>query len=167
MAQDPINMFILRECKQGRLGIQWLQSLARASVRSQDGGLGERAYGLARELDAVDEEIADTFVLDIMFFPLPKGWWWKMPLLYAGGFLWAAQEDHYEDRLISWAWALTILGFFASMVILYKLVRERRLQFEKGRRRPGLNQRRKELENELCLVRDALLEQASEEAGPP
>ena len=149
------------------MGIHWLQTLAGAGVRRADGELAERAYGLAQELDLTDEEIARTYVVDVWFFSLPKGWWFWLPCMYCGAFIWSAHEDSFEERVLTWGWFLIIFGVFASMVIGYKLVSEFRLKLEKIRTRPLLERRRKGLESDLMAVRDELVAKQSDVVGPP
>ena len=157
MPKAPIDMLMLRGIRPGRPGILWLQTLAGAGVRRADGELAERAYGLAHELDLTDEEIARTHVVDVLFFPLPKGWWFWLPCIYGAGFIWAAQRGSFEERVLTWGTTLIIFGIFAMMVIMYKLVRELRLKRDKLKVRPILQNRRNSLEADLIAVRDEIV----------
>jgi hypothetical protein len=167
MSKAPIDMLMLQGISRGRLGIYWLQTLAGAGVRREDSELSERAYSLARELDLTDEEISQTRVADILFFPLPKGWWFWLPCIYAAAFIWSAQGDSFEERVFTWGSFLVIFGVFAIMVIGYKLISEYRLKQEKEKLRPILKKRRKELEEDLVAVRDELVAAVSKIMDPP
>jgi len=167
MSKAPIDILMLRGIRSGRSGIYWLQVMAGAGLRRSESELYERAYGLAGELERTDEEIADTHVVDVLFFPLPKGWWFWFPCTYAAAFIWAAQRGQFTERVLAWGWSLTFFGVLALMVLLYKWVSEVRLKQEKLKARPLLENRRDELETDLLAIRDAIVAEQSKVMNPP
>ncbi len=135
-------------------GIQWLQGLASSGLRRNSCPEAADAYVLARRVHELDEAIQATYTLDQLYFPLPKGWWIWVPLLYGFGFLWALQQDSFEDRLLTWGWSIMLFGVVAAWVLFTKAYREHRVKQEKLRRRPILRAERIAVMSDLMELRD-------------
>jgi hypothetical protein len=155
---NPIDVQLLRELRDGHTGMHWLQSLACANVRRSAGGHSEHAYTLAAQIDSLDEQIQETYTLDRFFYALPEGWWIWVPLLYVGGFWYAAQRQVYEDRLIYWMWFLIIFGGLALTVLAKMVSKEWVIKHAKVNRRPRLKGERAALVVQLMETRDHLVE---------
>ncbi|MEC8192862.1 MAG: hypothetical protein VX127_09020 [Myxococcota bacterium] len=154
----------LNHLSSSSLGIQWLQGMARAGIRRTDGGEAARMYELAQELDELDDKIAETFVGEQLFFPLPNGWWIWVPLLYSGGFLWALRHRaeatdvnaYTEERMSIYMMFCVALAVISMVVLGIKFFRERDARLRKQRQRPTLVAARDGVRNELVRLRDAL-----------
>jgi hypothetical protein len=157
---NPIDVQLLRDLRDVHTGMHWLQNLARAQVRRSAGGPSEQVYTLAAQIDALDEKIRETYALDKFFYRLPEGWWIWVPLVYLGAFLYAAQRDSYEERLMYWMWSLMIFGGIALTFLARKVAKESGLRREKVRRRPRLKGERAALMVQLMETRDHLVENA-------
>ncbi len=161
----------LSHLNRGSLGIQWLQGLARAGVRRSTGAVAEQLYALAQQLHDIDEEIAQTFVGDQLFFPLPDGWWLWMPLVYSGGFLWALRYNseapdssaYIEERMSLFMMFCIALGVVSAVVLSVKFIRERDARVRKERLRPTLVDARDGLRNELLRLRETMVAHTSEQ----
>jgi len=160
---NPVNVQLLQELRDGQRGIVWLQGLAQSNVRRSDGALGEQAYELAGQIDRLDEEIQDTYVEDRFFFPLPRAWWFWVPALYLCGFLFAAQTEVYEDRLMRWMWSLVFWGAFGIYFLIQKKAMEESRKRQKSQQRPRLKGERAALMVRLLETRDALIHCTSTE----
>ena len=68
----------------------------------------------------LDDAIQDTYALEQLYFPLPKGWWIWVPMLYGFGFLWALRQDSFEGRLFTWGWSMQVFGVFAAWLLFTK-----------------------------------------------
>ena len=152
-----ITVQTLRELHDGLTGMAWVQGLARAGVRRRQGGLQEQLYALAHQLDDLEQQIESTMAADRLYFRLPMVWWAWVPLLFSGGFLYAAQGEFYEQRLV--VWALSLMSFFAFAALFWFRHRaEEAIRTEiKRRNRPKLKAQKGELMAELLTTRDALL----------
>jgi len=155
---NPIDVQLLRTLQDGHTGLHWLQSLARGNVRRKSDSASEQAYVLAAQIDVLDEQIRETYTLDKFFYRLPPGWWAWVPLLYSFGFLYAAQRELYEDRLMVWMWFLILLAGFALTVFARKVSIESGLRRGKLRRRPRLKGERAALMVRLMQTRDHIVE---------
>lgn len=139
--------------------MQWLQGLARAGIRRKDGLTSEELYAAAQKLHELDDSIAATFVGEQLFFPLPAGWWIWVPLLYAGGFMWALdRRGGVEERVTVFMVFCVVLAVVAAMVLVVKYVKERDARRERSRRRPLLNADRDAARADLVRLRDQFLE---------
>ena len=160
-----IERRMLNHLHDGSSGIQWLQGLARAGVKRSHGVDAERMYALAQQVHEIDDAIAETFVGEQVFFPLPPGWWMWTPLLYAYGFMWALQYRpdardplaDLEERLSIFMVFCMALGAISAVVLIIKFVRERRARQHRLRRRPELRAARAARMTELNAVRDAMV----------
>ena len=156
---------ILRQLTDGHLGIQWLQGLAQAGVRSSGDGPEGVAYVLAQRANELDDQIAETFRGEHVFFPLPPGWWIWVPLLYAGGFMWALERrpsaanptDFVEERWYAYMGFCVALGVISASVLIVKYLRERRILRERALRRPRLRGERAAVMVDLMEARDAIV----------
>ena len=121
-------------------------------------------YDLAQELHELDEEVAETFVGEQLFFPLPNGWWIWVPMLYSGGFLWALRHRseatdvhaYTEERMSIYMMFCVALAAISMVVLGTKFIRERDARLRKQRQRPTLVAARDGVRNELVRLRDAL-----------
>lgn len=167
---------ILRQLTDGHLGIQWLQGLARAGVKSSGEGPGAVAYVLAQRANELDEQIAETFQGEQVFFRLPPGWWLWVPMLYTGGFMWALERrpsadnpsDFVEERWYAFMAFCVVLGVVSASVLVSKYLRERRILRERAQRRPRLRGERAAVMLDLMAARDELVADSPEPAvdGP-
>ena len=117
----------------------------------------EAAYAIAARIHELDDAIQETYTLDQLFFPLPKGWWIWVPMLYGFGFLWALRKDHFEDRLTAWGMSMMVFGVFAAWVLVIYAYREHRAQADKRRRRPILSEERRLAMADLLSLRDGFV----------
>ena len=156
---------ILRQLTDAHLGIQWLQGLAQAGVRSSEEGPGAVAYVLAQRANELDDQIAETFQGEQVFFRLPPGWWLWVPMLYTGGFMWALERrpsadnpnDFVEERWYAFMAFCVVLGVVSAAVLILKFVRERRILRERALRRPRLRGERAAVMVDLMAARDAIV----------
>ena len=158
MSNSP-TVQTLQESHEGLRGIDWVHGLARAGVRRSQGELSVRLYALAQELDEVEQQIESTMTADKFYFKLPTAWWAWVPLLFAFGFLYAAQGDFYERRLVLWASALALFFVFAAFFWLRHRTMEAIRLEKKRRNRPRLKSDKHALVAELLSVRDELVVQ--------
>ncbi len=107
---------------------RWLSTLASAGVgRAGDAPAGsERAEmsALIEELwrvAALEEVIAAGRVTSRFHFAPPRRWWLWLPIGYALCLLIALSRTHFEDRLITFAVLLNVLGAAAVGVVLWVL----------------------------------------------
>ena len=151
---DPVSASQLRSLHRDLLGIQWLQGLANSGLRRSMCPEAAEAYARAEHIHNLDDAIQDTYALEQLYFPLPKGWWIWVPMLYGFGFLWALRQDSFEGRLFTWGWSMQVFGVFAAWVLFTKAYREHRAKAEKRRRRPLLREERVQAMNDLEALRD-------------
>jgi hypothetical protein len=85
---DPVNIRQLEGLHDGNTGTQWLQRLASGGLRRSIDEAAAAAYVLAARVQELEDAIQETYTLEQLFFALPKGWWFWVPLLYGFGFLW-------------------------------------------------------------------------------
>jgi hypothetical protein len=157
---NPIDVQLVRDLRDGDTGLHWLQSLACGNVRRSAGGASEQVYVLAAQIDVIEEQIKETYIPDKFFYGLPLYWWVWVPLLYAFGFLYAADREFYEDRLMVWMLFLLGLGVFALTFLFRKAAKESGLRREKIQRRPRLKGERAALMVQLMQARDQVVENA-------
>ena len=79
-------------------------------------------------------------------------------MLYGFGFLWALQQDSFEERLFTWGWSMKLLGLIGAWVLFTKLHREHRAKKAKQERRPILRAERREAMSDLESLRDRCIE---------
>ena len=154
-----ISVQTLQELHDGQSGIAWVHGLARAGVRRRQGALEDKLYALAHQLDGLEDQIESTMAADRFYFRLPTVWWAWVPLLFSGGFLYAAQGDMFEQRLV--VWAVVLMSFFVFAALFWfrnRVVEAVRLE-KKRRHRPKLKMQKKQLMAELVGARDELLVQ--------
>jgi len=152
---DPLNIAQLEALHKDNTGMQWLKSMASGGLRRSMSSEAASAYALAAQIHDLEDAIQETFTLEQLFFPLPKFWWFWVPLLYGFGFLWAFREDHFEDRLTVWGGSMVVFGIFAGWVLATKFYREQRALLEKRRQRPLLKEERRVVMADLMAARDA------------
>ena len=152
----PLDKPLLRSLTDSHQGIVWLQALARAGVRSGDDAHG--VYALAQVAHELDDAIQDTYRGEQLYFPLPDGWWIWVPMLYGGGFLWAMERKHVEQRLGGFMWVCIAIAVAFAAVLMLKFVRERRVLLERSRLRPRLKGQRAAAMADLLRARDALVQ---------
>lgn len=168
--KSPVEKGILRQLTDGHLGIQWLQGLAQAGVRSSGDGPEGVAYLLAQRAHELDDQIAETFQGEQVFFRLPPGWWLWVPMLYSGGFMWALERrpsagnpnDFVEERWYAYMTFCIVLGVLSASVLIVKYVREQRILRERKKRRPRLRGERAAVMVDLMAVRDAIVSDSTE-----
>jgi len=154
-----IDRTLLNSLRHSSLGMQWLQGLARAGVRRSDGLTSTELYATAQKVHELDDSIAETYVGEQLFFPLPAGWWIWVPLLYAGGFMWALdRRGGVEERVSVFMVFCVVLAVVAAMVLTVKYVKERDARRERARQRPILTADRNAVRTELVRLRDRFLE---------
>ncbi len=155
--EPHIDKGILRAMNDSHPGMTWLQALSRSGLRSGEGEPGAPAYQLAQRVHEIEDEIDLTYQREEVYFPLPPGWWIWVPLLYSGGFLWAADKDFYEERLVGFMLFCIAFALILGVVLLSKYVRERRILLDRAKKRPRLLGERAAVMVDLMALRDVLV----------
>ncbi len=150
----PISASQLRALRSDHTGMQWLQGMAKSGLRRSTCSEAAEAYTIAAQVDELDDAIQATFASEQFFFPLPKWWWVWVPLLYWLGFLWALQQDSFEERLFTWGWSMKLFGVVAGWILFMTAHREYRAKQEKLKRRPILRAERSTAMADLEAMRD-------------
>lgn len=90
---------------------------AEGSVRARMSALYEALWSVA----ALEETVAAGRVTSRIHFAPPAGWWFWLPIGYVVCFLIALSRSHFEDRLLTFAVLLNVLGAAAIGLMVWVL----------------------------------------------
>ncbi len=98
-------------------GVLRTEGAAEGSVRAQMSALYEALWSVA----SLEETVAAGRVTSRIHFAPPAGWWFGVPIGYAVCFLIALSRSHFEDRLLTFAVLLNVLGAAAIGLMAWVL----------------------------------------------